>query len=165
MGEQTLQCPVQDWSDVSTQNKCLMTEVINLPSSPSVKVKGIIFSSLYLPDNFSFHVWDENYNLGEDLLQLLFIKAKFTVEGVQSSPQRFAEVPDLQMVSASPGSSRNVTKFSSSAFPTSRAWLWGPVQSLFCVTSAEPCSLSGPVSSSALNPHLRALGEGSKSQR
>ena len=63
-----------------------MTKVINLPSSPSVKVRGIIFSSPYLTDNFSFHTWDENYNLAEDLLQLLFIKATYTVEGVQSSP-------------------------------------------------------------------------------
>ena len=102
-----------------------MTEVINLPSSPSVKVKGIIFSSPNLQDNFFFHAWDENYNLGEDLFQLLFIKAKFTAEGVQSSLRRFAEVPDLQMVSVSPGSSRNVRNFSSSAFSASKGMAVG----------------------------------------
>ena len=54
----------------------------------------------------------------------------------------------------------------SSVFPTG-AWLWGPF--LFTlpssspswdVTSAESCPLYGPISSSALNPHLRTLGRG-----
>ena len=140
-----------------------MTEVINLPSSP--RSKGLYSAPPISKTTFSFMPGMRTTTWGRTYSNCYSLR--------QSSQRRVskAHCEDLLRFQIFKWSQRALEAAgmleTSPVLPSlpPRAWPWGLVQSLFCVTSAEPRSFSGPVSSSALNPHLRALGEGRKSQR